>query len=124
MTFYKAPPTLTFGDKYEVLLKEISLGSTFPGVFKIKVENEDKDMNPVFRIEDSIFKGGSVESSLKKTSVYRKFEFLSLFVYLLKNGSSQFFCKLKSEELVFFSEELSCLPYKDQNSQFWTAPML
>ena len=86
MTFYKAPPTLTFGDKYEVLLKEISLGSTFPGVFKIKVENEDKDMNPVFRIEDSIFKGGSVESSLKKTSVYRKFEFLSLFVYLLKNG--------------------------------------
>ena len=57
MTFYKAPPTLTFGDKYEVLLKEISLGSTFPGAFKIKVENEDKDMNPVFRIEDSIFKG-------------------------------------------------------------------
>ena len=57
MTFYKAPPTLTFGDKYEVLLKEISLGSTFPGAFKIKVENEDKDMNPVFRIEDSMFKG-------------------------------------------------------------------
>ena len=57
MTFYKTPPTLTFGDKYEVLLKEISLGSTFPGAFKIKVENEDKDMNPVFRIEDSIFKG-------------------------------------------------------------------
>jgi hypothetical protein len=35
----------------------LGLGSTFPGVFKIKVENEDKDMNPVFRIEDSIFKG-------------------------------------------------------------------
>ena len=57
MTFYKSPPTLTFGDKHEVLLKEISLGSTFPGAFKIKVENEDKDMDPVFRIEDSIFKG-------------------------------------------------------------------
>ena len=66
MTFYKAPPTLTFGDKYEVLLKEISLGSTFPGAFKIKVENEDKDMNPVFRIEDSIFKGGSVENGFIK----------------------------------------------------------
>ena len=76
MTFYKAPPTLTFGDKYEVLLKEISLGSTFPGAFKIKVENEDKDMNPVFRIEDSIFKGGSLKNGfIKKTSFYRKFEF-------------------------------------------------
>ena len=43
------------------------------------------------------------------------FLFLSLFVYLLKNCSSQFFSNRKSAEPVFCREELSCLPYKDQN---------
>ena len=43
------------------------------------------------------------------------FLFLSLFVYLLKNCSSQFFCHWKSAKPVFYSEELSCLPYKNQN---------
>ena len=43
------------------------------------------------------------------------FLFLSLFVYLLKNCSSQFFSNWKSAEPVFCSEELSCLPYKNQN---------
>jgi len=43
------------------------------------------------------------------------FLFLSLFVYLLKNCSSQFFSNWESAEPVFCSEELSCLPYKNQN---------
>ena len=53
----------------------------------------------------------------KKISPYSKFEFffLSLFAYLLKNCSSQFFSNWKSAEPVFCSEELSCLPYKNQN---------
>ena len=41
---------------------------------------------------------------------------LSLIVYLfLKNCSSQFFSNWKSAEPVFCSEELSHLPYKNQN---------
>ena len=43
------------------------------------------------------------------------FLFLSVFVYLLKNCSSQFFSNLKSAEPVFCSQELSCLPSKNQN---------
>ena len=42
------------------------------------------------------------------------FLFLSLFVYLLKNCSSQFFSNWTAEP-VFCSEELSCLPNKNQH---------
>ena len=44
------------------------------------------------------------------------FLYLSLFAYDSKNDSSQFFSSWKSSaESVFCSEELSCLPYKNQN---------
>ena len=43
------------------------------------------------------------------------FSFLSHFVYLLKNFSSQFFSNRESAEPVSCSEELSCLPFKNQN---------
>ena len=57
------------------------------------------------------------EQLYKKASLYSKFEFLflSLLAYLLKNCSSQFFSNWKSAEPVFCSEELSFLPYKNQN---------
>ena len=46
-----------FGDKHEILMKEISLAPNFFSVFKVKIENEDENINPVFRLEDSTFKG-------------------------------------------------------------------
>jgi hypothetical protein len=67
---------------------------------------------------EKLVKGGSVEERLYKklhSTANLNFLFLSLFVYLLKNCSSQFFSNWKSAEPVFCSEELSCLPYKNQN---------
>ena len=52
---------------------------------------------------------------MKKPTANLNFLFLLLFVYPLKNCSSQFFSNSKSAEPVFCSEELSCLPYKNQN---------
>ena len=66
----------------------------------------------------SFLKGGSVEERLYKkvhSTANLNFLFLSLFFYLLKNCFSQFFSNWKSAEPVFCSEELSCLPYKNQN---------
>jgi hypothetical protein len=63
-------------------------------------------------------KGGSEEERLYKklySTANLNFIFLSIFVYLVKNSSSQFFSNWKSTEPVFCSEELSCLPYKNQN---------
>ena len=42
------------------------------------------------------------------------FLFLSLYVYLFKNYPSQFLSHWELAESVFFCEELSCLPYKNQ----------
>ena len=58
-------------------------------------------------MQDWVFRLGSTANL--------NFLFLSLFVYLLKNCSSQFFSNWKSAEPVFCCEELSCLPYKNQN---------
>ena len=62
-------------------------------------------------------KGGIVEERFYKKlhSTANLIFFLSLFVYLLKNCSSQFFSNWKSAEPVFCRAELSCLPYKNQN---------
>ena len=43
------------------------------------------------------------------------FLFLSLCFYLFKNCPSMFLSHQESDELVFCSEEFSCLPYKSQN---------
>ena len=52
-------------------------------------------------------------------TVNMNFLFLSVFVYLLKNWSSQFFSSLKSAEPVFCNQKLSCLPSKNHDkSQF------
>jgi hypothetical protein len=75
---------------------------------------------------EKLVKGGSVEERLYKklhSTANLNFLVLSLFVYLLKNCSSQFFSNWESAEPVFCNEELSCLPYKKTkqkpNSQFW-----
>jgi hypothetical protein len=72
-------------------------------------------------------KGGSVEERLNEKKPHStanlNFLFLSLFVYLLKKSSSQIFSNWKSAKPVVWSEELSCLPYKNQNKgltlSFW-----
>ena len=53
------------------------------------------------------------------STAHLDFLFLSPLVYLLKNCSSQFFSNWKSAEPVFCSEELSCLPYKNQNKSLF-----
>jgi hypothetical protein len=70
-----------------------------------------------------MLKGGSVAERLYKklhSTANLNFCFLLLFVYLLKNCSSQFFSNCKSAELVFCSE-LSPLekPKEKPKSQFW-----
>ena len=63
-------------------------------------------------------KDGSVEKWLYIKNFIQQqiwFFFLTLFVYFLKNCSSQSFRNRKSAEPVFCSEELSCLPYKNQS---------
>ena len=56
------------------------------------------------------------ETLMYKFSPYNKFGFsFPVTLYLFKNCLSQFLSYWKLAEPVFCSEELSCLPYKNQN---------
>ena len=54
--FQQIPSYLEFKDRIEVVMYNISLSEDFPSTFEIRIENENPDLNPVFRFQKSTFK--------------------------------------------------------------------
>ena len=74
-------------------------------------------MSAIFSLLYVIGKGGLVAFLMYKFSVYSKLEFyfpVTLVFYLFKKYPYQFLSNCELAEPVFCSEELSCLPYKNQ----------
>ena len=65
---------MKFGDKYEIVLHNVSIHSDYTNTLEIQMMNKKSDMNPVFRLENSEFPGIDELTDTAKRFIYLNFE--------------------------------------------------
>ena len=65
---------MKFGDKYEIVLNNVSIHSDYTNTLEIQMMNKKSNMSPVFRLENSEFPGIDELTDTAKRFIYLNFE--------------------------------------------------